>query len=244
MKRLLLIFGLFLCAIPSHAAIAHTQSAAGFCNGGSHTANFTSNCATVTTATFTFTATAANEAVVFRIGCNGTTETTVTLAATGWTITSLSGVTGASGSRLASFGAISPNTTLATFTITWSNTFSFGEDLIDEFSGTDLTGGTTTFDNHAEANGSGTTPTVNVTTNNANDTVTGGCSDSITAVGVGYTKGADDTQQDWSEWKLTTDATSTVETVNFTGSGTWSIAAVTIKPAAGAAASTMPAVVF
>jgi len=238
MRGVLLIALSIICVSPAQGAIAHTHSDQGFCDSGAGHGNIGSSCAGgVLTKTFTYTATAANEAVVFALNCGGTTETSVSLSATGWTITSLSGVAGASGSRIASFAAISPNTTAATFTMTWSTDCgAFMGDLVDEFSGTDLTGGTTTFDANNSGTGSGSC-SITVTPANNNDAVWGACEDSVTAVGSGYTKGADDTSQDWSEYKILSGGSGVSQTVNFTGSGTWSEVAVTIKPS-GAAAPT------
>jgi hypothetical protein len=229
---------LFLLPSPSWAVVAHTHSDQGFCGNASTSGNVTAICSGATT-TFTYTASATNEAVLFGIGCAGTAETTVTLTASGWTTTQLSGPTGASGSWIASFGAIAPNTTQATFTITWSGSCAnFINDLVDEFSGNDTTGGTTTFDAHNQGfNASTGQCSITVTPANNNDGLWGACQDSVTAVGSGFTKGADDTSQDWSEWQILSGGSGVGQTVNFTGtSGQWEEVGATIKPSGGAAA--------
>lgn len=233
------LIALLILCIPgfSLAAVAHTHSDQGFCNPGGPTGNFVSACdSTVLTNTFTYTPTAANEAVLFAVGCGGTTETTATLTASGWTITALSTPTGASGSWGASFGAIAPNTSAATFTVTWSNACaSFMADLVDEFSGNDTTGGTTTFDAHNQGTAGSGNCSITVTPANNNDGLWGACIDSTTAVGSGFTKGADDTQQDWAEWKILSGGGGSGQTVNFTGSGLWVCMGATIKPAGAVA---------
>jgi hypothetical protein len=50
----------------------------------------------------------------------------------------------------------------------------------------------------------------------------GAANDSITAVGSGFTKGADDTGGDWAEYKVLTGGAGGSQTVNFAGSsGAW-----------------------
>ena len=132
---------------------------------------------------------------------------------------------------MAAFRAYSPNTSAATITMTWTTgSCTFMNDLVDEFSGEDLTN---FVDASNSATGSGS-PTASVTPVNNNDGVWGAANDSVTAVGSGYTKGADDTQQDWSEWKILSGSAGIAQTVNFTGSGTYTIFAATIKPAGAA----------
>jgi len=234
MRKLLLALILFLpCKVG--AVVAHTHSDQGFCAAATSGGNIGSSCSGLLTKTFTYTATAANEAVLFALACQGTTQTTATLSATGWTITQLSAPTGSSGEWVASFGAIAPNTTQATFTMTWgSSCVAFMADLVDEFSGNDTTGGTTTFDAHnAGFNASTGQCSITVTPANANDGLWGACIDTVTAVGTGhaYTKGADDTQQDWSEWFILSGGSGVAQTVDFVGtSGQWGEVGATIKP--------------
>jgi RHS repeat-associated protein len=213
----------------------------------SHTKIFTQQGGNSSGLTFTFTASAnaANEAVVMGVNCvSNTAATAVSLTASGWTFTRLGSIGFSGSSSGAVFGAISPNTTSATFTVTWTGAGSctFHREMGDEFAGTDTTGGTTTFDcgttcsggsnNAHSTNGS---CSVNVTTGSANEAVWGVCwpSSSVTALGTGYSAGANDAQGDRAEYKLTTDAAGTLETVNFTSTTTYNAVAVTIKPAAG-----------
>lgn len=245
MRKLFIIIGLLLATlpIPANAAVAHTHSDAGFCSASSSGGNMSGTCVSpAASKTFTYTATATNEAVLFGVTCGGTVAPTVTLTATGWTLTALSAVTGSSSAGwIASFGAIAPNTSAATFTVTWSQACgSFMVDFEDEFSGNDTTGGTTTFDAHNSGSGTTGSCSITVTPANANDGLWGACADSVTAVGAGhaYTKGGDDTQGDWSEWFILSGGSGASQTVNFVGtSGFWTEVAATVKPAGAAAPS-------
>ena len=213
--------------------------------GIAHTKVFAQQAGSSSTSTFTFTASAnaANEAVVVGVNCvSSTGATSVSLTAPGWAFTQLGDITFTGASSGAAFGAISPNTTSATFTVTWAGAGSctFHREMGDEFSGTDTTGGTTTFDcvttcsggsnNAHSTNGS---CSVGVTTGSANEAVWGVCwpSNSVTGVGSGYNPGANDSQGDQAEYKLTEDPAGTLETVNFTSTTTFNALAVTIKPA-------------
>ena len=220
----------------------------------SHTKIFVQQGGNSSSLTFTFSASAnaANEAVVVGVDCvSNTAATAVSLTGSGWTFTQLGGIGFSGSSSAAVFGAISPNTTSATFTVTWTGAGSctFHREMGDEFGGVNTTGGTTTFDcgttcsggsnNAHSTNGS---CSVNVTTGSANEAVWGVCwpSSSVTALGTGYSAGANDAQGDRAEYKLTTDAAGTVETVNFTSTTTYNAVAVTIKPAD--AGSTSPSI--
>src|SRR5215467_15370746 len=193
--------------------------------------------ATGLTDTFTAQANAANDAIIVGVLCgNGgsSTPTNATLTAPVWTFTRLGTIVGAS-SWNAVFGAIAPNTSSTTFTVTWTaaTNCTFIGELGDEFSGNDTTGGTTTFDNTAQTSMANSGCTLNITTGNADDAVWGACwANPVTAVGTGYTLGANDGAGDWSEYKNTTDGAGTWETVNFTAnSGVFNEVAATIKPA-------------
>src|SRR5690349_14959982 len=123
---------------PAWASITHTKVFAQ--QGGSSSG---------LTFTFTASANAANEAVVIGVNCvSSTAATTVSLTAPGWTFTQLGNIAFSGASSAAAFGAISPDTTSATFTVTWTGAGSctFHREMGDEFAGTDTTGGTTTCD--------------------------------------------------------------------------------------------------
>lgn len=211
-----------LCA-PSWAAITHIKSQG------------TSAGTSGVSATFSFTSTNTGDGVTFFIGCAASAPSTTTLTATGWTThqagTTLAG--GAAGS-MAAFWAYAPNTTAATFTATFNtgcnSFFFFG---VDEWQGMDLT---SVVDTQNSATGSGS-PTVSITPGVANAAVVAGVLDSITAVGTiggsAATKGGDDTGGDWTVYRILSGGSGVSQTVSPTGSGTYVIYTMTIKPAAG-----------
>jgi hypothetical protein len=191
--------------------------------------------------TFTGTATNANDAILFfvQLKPSSGTLTTVTLAATGWTFTNIVTIFGDSATGYAAvFAAIAPNTSLATFTVTWSGgtatSSSFDEQLADEFTGNDRVGGTTTFDAHNSAFSDTTYANLSVTPANNNDGVWFALSDSATNAAAPYTKGCDDGNNDLTEWKILLGNSGVAQTSAWTGStGAYLQAGVTIKPLAG-----------
>ncbi len=194
--------------------------------------------------TFTGAALAAGNAVVFFVQIatqtSGSTLTTCTLTAPGWTITQLiapftSATISATGYG-AVFVAIAPDTTSKTFTVTWSGgtatASSFDEELCEEFTGNDQTGGTTTFDAHSSAASDTTYANLSVTPANDNDAVWFAVSDSATNAAGIYTKGADDTVGDMAEWAILSGNSGVPQTSSWTGAtGAYLQVGVTIKPA-------------
>jgi len=188
---------------------------------------------------YTFTASAtAGDAVVLQVFCaSNNAPTGVTLAAPGWTFTQLGAIVGstASGYWGTSFGAIAPDAAPATFTVTWpgATPCNFIDELGDEFAGAAPSGGAATFDAHAELISSGECTTT-LTTRDANEAVWAACTiNTVISVGAGYTKSADDSDGDWSEYRLTADPANTVEAVEFVTVNTtddYVVTAVAIKP--------------
>lgn len=124
------------------------------------------------------------------------------------------------------------NTTASTITVSASNSGGFINILFDEFSGNLASG--TVLDNSNSASSASGNPTVTVTPGADGYLLWAASNDGVTAVGAGFTKGGDDAQQDWSEYKVLGAGTSGVsQTANFTGSGGYLIIAATFKPAAG-----------
>lgn len=238
--RYLLILSL-LCSSLSWGVVTHVQSAAGFMSTGTVHADFTGACAsTATSCTFSFTPTTSGDAIFFYIGCScASTTNVIALTATSWTITAIpctgatsctSGTYGTTGNRAAAFWAYAPNTSAATFTANWAvSAAGFANSLQDEFSGMDATNAV---DASTALAGSGSCSTT-VTPSVANDGLWGACNDTVTAVGAGFTKGADDTSTDWTEWQILSGGSGAAQTVNFTGSGTWELMAVAVKAAGG-----------
>jgi hypothetical protein len=163
------------------------------------------------TASFSpFQARAPGDAIVLHVACDGGgTATTVTASAPGWTFTQLGQVTGMPLKWGALFVAVAPDAAPTTLTYTFDTNCSAIDTLADEFSNVDPTAPFDAFDvTSGTADCQGT-----LTTARAGDAVWAGCSTSGTtvAVGSGYTKAGDDTNDDWSEYKLTTDPAGTLE---------------------------------
>ena len=180
----------------------------------------------------------AGDAVVLQVFCASTTApSAVTLTAPGWTFAQLGAITGSTSSGYwgTAFGAIAPDNASQTFFIAWTvaQECTFADELGDEFTGVDPTGGTTTFEAAANLVASGDC-TTSVTTRHAGDAVWAACTvNTITAPGAGFTKSADDGNGDGSEYKLTSDPANTVEAVGFmtaTGMNGYLVSAVAIKP--------------
>jgi hypothetical protein len=175
-------------------------------------------------------------AVVLLVACAGSTvPTAVSVSAAGWSFAPLGPITGTAGEWAASFGAIAPDVEPTLFTVSWTGSDCDGAraELGDEFTNTDPAGGTVTFDMHTEAAGSGTAMAI-VTTGNTDEAVWGACvsSGTLTDVGAGYTKGADNSTGDWSEYRITADAAGTREQVMFRNASVnaYVLTTVTIKP--------------
>jgi hypothetical protein len=218
-------------------AIAHIASSPGANNGAGtgNMAGITINTGATST-TFKYTATGVGNVVLIWVTMvpQSASPTTCTLSATGWTFSQIGGVVngGASAGVGAMFSAVVPNTSQATITMTWNQpTTNFFNDLIDEFSGADTT---TVSAGTNSATGSGT-PTVSVTPTVNNCAIWVACNDSVTAVGTiggtAATKGGDDGFSDWSEYRLLSGGSGVAQSCAFTGSGSYCIGAVAIRPA-------------
>ncbi len=191
-----------------------------------------------TTAIDTFTASAARagDAIVLHTFCTSNVVVTgLTLDAPGWTFFPLGPFTAsiANTDYVASFGTIAPDTLPHTFTVTWTGTpqCQFMDELGDELANADPAGGPTTFDAHTEMLGSAGDCTATLTTGHAGDAIWAACSGNVSAIGAGYAKGADDGNQDWSEYLLSPAPAGTVAQPTFTSTGTsWAMTAVSIAP--------------
>jgi hypothetical protein len=217
MKKLILLF--VLCSIPSWGAVSWVK------------ATQNSNAAGSTIAA-TIAPTNSGDLIIIHADGNVTTQT-ATIAATGWSFNVLVGKTTTTSTLSYAWWAFAPSTASATITVTFSSTTNFHSILVDEWTGMDTV--TPISGAAASATGSSVTPTVNVTPADNNTGLWGGSMDSITAVGAGFFKGADDTQQDWTEHQVIAGGSGVAQTVSFTGSSTWLIFAAAIKPAGAAA---------
>jgi uncharacterized repeat protein (TIGR01451 family) len=212
------------------ASITNTATVSG--GGETNTSNDTANDLTAVTAggalihvggagghpvvtnqvmTFSYTPVGTGNALVILIGCRSPGITSMSLTAPGWSFAPISGLVGPSGffDFISTFGAITPNAAPVTFsvTLTGGNGNCSSNDttvLADEFSGNDITGGTTTFDAHNESldpAAGGICTGAPITPANNNDAIWYACFDNVTGVSGGYTKGQDDAIGDWSEYK-------------------------------------------
>jgi hypothetical protein len=175
------------------------------------TAKFTPTTSTLSD-TFTAAAAQAGDAVVIHAYCHNSTPTGVSIAAPGWSF-ALLGLGGSNGYFAASLGAIAPDAASATFTVTWTSATNcdFIEEIGDEFTGNSAM----PFDAHAETATMGACDAT-VITQSANDAVWGACTTNfVSAVGPGFSKGADDGDGDWSEHEVTADPANTPEQVTF-----------------------------
>lgn len=244
--RAAIVLALLLRATCAQAAVAHVGTSGNGSCGAGFFGNISSACVSTATQTFTYTATNTNDAVLFSLACasNPNTPSAIALTASGWSTTQVGTIVGgATQGWAAMFKAYSPNTSAATFTMTWTvvgnSCNGFMNDLIDEFSGADLTNFVDASVQNTAASGSGcpsatagngVTPTVN------DDGIWFACNDNATVVSGGYTKGGDDNQNDWTEWKILTGGSGTEQFSSFTTSNGWTMNGVAIKPA-GAATS-------
>lgn len=189
------------------------------------------------TDSFTAQAHAAGNAIVIQVSCGANAiPTAVSVVAAGWSFMQLGPITASarSGQRSATFVAIAPDTIGVTVTVTWTgSTCNVSSNQIgDEFAMTDPAGGMITFDGVNATQGAGNC-TGSVTTGHAGDAVWAACNTqtSVTAIGAGFVKGADDDVGDWSEYALTTHAAGTVETVEFDNPNVgYVLSMVTLKP--------------
>ncbi len=176
----------------------------------------------------------AGDAIVVHVYCTSNSAPTgVTLVAPNWTFTEVGSFSGSMTDTdyIASFAAIAQDTTTATFDVSWAGNphCNFVDELGDEFANADATGGTTTFDAHDEALGATGDCGATLTPGRAGDMVWAACSGQVSMVGMGYMKGADDGNTDWTEYRLA--GGTGAQQVSFTNAGTsWAMTAVAIKP--------------
>jgi hypothetical protein len=129
------------------------------------------------------------------------------------------------------FYAISTTTAPVVVTASTSGGPQFMNILLDEFTGVDIY---EPFSDIGQTQSASGAPTLNMTPGVDRCMLWGACNDSITAVGTGFTKGADDGSTDWSEWKLLGDGTKGIaQAVNFTNgsASNYNLIAAALKPA-------------
>jgi hypothetical protein len=187
------------------------------------------------TASFMASAANAGQVVVIHLFCqNAVAPNSVTLTAPGWAFLQIAPITGMAATQFwaTSVFAIAPDTTSATFAVTWTaaQNCSFVGELGDAFTGADPL---SPIDAHFELAGTGNGCPGSVTTQHAGDAIWSACTaNKVMATGVGFTKSADDQDGDWSEYKLTSDPANTIESATFgiTAGAPFVVTSVAIRP--------------
>lgn len=166
--------------------------------------------------------------IIFACGSSSTdTTSTLSISDTAGNVwTTVEAKTTAGTSIMQSWYAVANGSSSTTVTYAFTNQENFSFLLLDEFAGQSIR----PIDNHAKATGSGT-PTVSITPVLNNCGLWVPCNDSNTAVGAGFTLGADDANQDLSEWQILSGGGGSPQTCNFTGSGNFIIFSTSIAPA-------------
>lgn len=170
--------------------------------------------------------------IVVGCGCETTTATLAIADTAGNTWNVLNAKTTQAGSgAFQSWWAIANGTGATTITHTIAGaTGVFRNILIDIFSGNATTSPVSNQNTAGAASGA---PSGTVTPNDPDCLVWGVANDSITAVGAGYAKGADDAVSDWSEYQELSGGSGVATTVNFSGtSGAWIMHMGAFKPLA------------
>jgi hypothetical protein len=160
--------------------------------------------ATGTVDSFAAQAQQAGDLFVLAVECDNGGPTSVTVDAPGWSVAVVGPIAHMAANRsIASFAATAPDTTPTTFTVNWFGTAACGglTELANEFA---TTSGSLSVDGHAEALSGTGSPSATVTTASDDDAIWAACSSagSLLAVGAGFSKGADDGHDDWSEYEL------------------------------------------
>ena len=118
--------------------------------------------------------------------------------------------------------------------VTWPLQCSGVAAIGDEFANVDVTGGTTTFDGHVETTGTGDCA-ASLATSHPGDAVWAACSSygEVTGVGLGFTKGADNADGDWTAYRTADDPVGSIELGSFTNNlEEYTMEMVTLRPAA------------
>lgn len=140
--------------------------------------------------------------------------------------------TGAGTNRAQSWYAFANGTASTTITVTSSIAATFRIIFASAFRGTDLT--SAVIGAHNETSGTGTPTSGSIVLPADDCAVFSFCADSVTAVGnidgSAATKDGDDTQQDWSEYRILTGRNGASITAAFAGSSTFTIGTVVLRP--------------
>ncbi|HTR55240.1 MAG TPA: hypothetical protein VMJ10_31375 [Kofleriaceae bacterium] len=158
------------------------------------------------TDSFQTAAAAAGDAIAIQVGCHDDAHqpSSVQVSAPGWTFDQLQPVQGDGMIASATYGAIAPDTTTVTVTVTWDVSCDIGKgELGDEFAMTAPSGGATTFDASIETSGSGDC-IGSITTGHTGDAIWASCisENFVVAPGSGFTEAASDGGGDAAEYEL------------------------------------------
>lgn len=163
-------------------------------------------------------------------GSSSTSDSLNISDSAGNTWTALNPATSQAGEGMArSWYAFSRGTTSTKITVTSSGRWS--DVLFDEFSGVSQSA---PVDKVGQKAGSGTSASAALVPSTGNDLVWAASLGTIGGVGSGYIKGADDSSQDWSEYRILSGGTGTAQTATFSNSGAYLCLAALFKPAVSA----------
>jgi hypothetical protein len=239
---------LFLLLVPSmsYGAVAHVKSGALGTTGQCSVVTTTVTC-TYISSQLTPAWTPGSTSDTYYIGTGAAyslAASAVTASATNWTFTTIDGPFGSNGNHAAAFCATTTSTAAVTFTVTWTVTSggsgTFGTFEIDEFSGGSACNA---IDNHKAV----TTQTTTITPVANNCMIWAWNQDSNTSANNNsFTAGADDTNQDLTDYRLLSGGGGASQNVNGFGggSGTVEMEAVTIAPPSVAGKPSGRAVIF
>jgi hypothetical protein len=161
---------------------------------------------------------ATGNAIVLQVACGSNADpTAVAVTAPGWTFRQVGLISREGTDHAATFTAIAPGTDSASLTVTWTGGCDLNRnDLGDEFAMVDPAGDEITFDSVSTVAGSGSC-TGSLPIQHFGDMVWAACDSNgeVKNVGAGFTKGADDLAEDWSEYRLTADPPGTTEAISF-----------------------------
>ncbi len=180
--------------------------------------------------TITVTPKQAGDLLVVFAGSNNTTDTLNISDSAGNIWTPLNPTTSQSSEGMArSWYAISKGTVSTTIAVTGNG--SWRDLLFDEFRGVNQS---SPVDKVGQKAGSGTATAGPLTPATSNELVWAGSLGTITSVGSGYAKGADDYSQDWTEDKTVVGGSGAGQSAAFGNSGTYLCLMALFKPAVSA----------
>jgi hypothetical protein len=177
-------------------------------------------------------ASAPGNAILIQPACDSTSTPTVAVTAPGWTFEQITPQSTFNNLHGAVFAAIAPDSAPVQITVSWGVACSFTDEIGDEITGNDPTGGTTTFEANDQQSQLGTCQ-ASLALVHQGSLLWAACASKaqIAAVPVGYTKAADDGSNDWSAYQIAEDPAGTIENPMFQGGGlAYLISFVAVKP--------------